>query len=124
MAFDTRYKGGEDPGAFDRYWRRDCLRCAVVRHWQYLVSSTSMKAASATTTAISQGLNLGTQRCCGGGGAGGGSCVSVTFGHRHAVSRYRRKTFGSTDIPGRRWRSAFCPGSRSMRTGMRCTTFT
>ena len=41
-----------------------------------LVSSTSMNAAMATTTAISQGLNFGSQGC-GRGGAGGGS-VSVT----------------------------------------------
>src|SRR5215471_3672600 len=36
-----------------------------------LVSRTSMNAANATTTAISQGLNLGCQGCRGGAGDGG-----------------------------------------------------
>src|ERR1700731_2996685 len=41
-----------------------------------------------------------------------------------SITSYRNLTFGSTDIPGRsRW-SSFSPGSSTMRTGTRCTTFT
>ena len=51
-----------------------------------LVSSTSMNAARATTTAISQGLNFGVQ-----------FSVGVAIG-----GPYSRYTFGSTDMPGRK----------------------
>src|SRR6516225_822617 len=42
-----------------------------------LVSSTSMNAARATTTPISQGLNFGFQRSCAGGGDGGSGTSGV-----------------------------------------------
>ena len=55
-----------------------------------------MNAARATTTAISQGLNFGFQRCCGGAG------TAVRLGYFGHTQLLAGKTFGSTDMPGRR----------------------
>ena len=64
-----------------------------------LVSRTSMNAAMATTTAISQGLNFGFQGP--GAVAGAGGALSVTSAIC-AFELYSTYTLGSTDMPGRR----------------------
>src|ERR1700722_5572810 len=117
-----------------------------------LVSSTSMNAAIATTTAISQGLNRGVQvtgaaaAVAGADPAGGGpgdeapavgvDAITGKPQMRTVIVRligcwwsaggadYFTKTLGSTDIPSRKEWSEFSPGSSTIFTGTRCTTFT
>ena len=71
-----------------------------------VVSSTSMKVANITAIAMIQGL---TCRC----GASGMD-----------VDQSRSSTVGVTDMPGRSRCSGSWPGSSTIFTGTRCTTFT
>ena len=83
-----------------------------------LVSSTSMKAAMATTTAMSQGLNFGFQGAW--ARRRGGACRLGQLGH----VRLLEVNLGIDRHAGPQPMIAVLAGSRSMRTGMRCTTFT
>ena len=72
-----------------------------------VVSSTSMNVANMTAIATIQGLTCRVVRC---------------QAWRRISSRSR--TVGVTDMPGRRRCSGSWPGSRTIFTGTRCTTFT
>ena len=50
--------------------------------------------------------------------------VPVAASHRGLAAAYFTKTLGSTDMPSRSALSLFSPGSKTILTGMRCTTFT
>ena len=75
-----------------------------------LVSSTSMKAASATTTAISQGLYLGRQM----------SWSSVSGGGTHLQVHVRHHVHAGA----KPMIAVFSPGSRTIFTGILWTIFT
>ena len=75
-----------------------------------LVSSTSMNVASVTVSAIIHGFTIG--RC------------QVVSAVRAVELTYFTVTFGSTDMPSFKYWSLSSPGSKTIFTGMRCTTFT
>ena len=95
-----------------------------------LVSSTSMKAAIATTTAMSQGLCRGRQTAPAADASELGNSEDPEREAASVIARrgggpiHRTSTSGTTDMPGPITRFGSGASSIAILTGTRCTTLT